>query len=144
MITEFEPNVHLPSSKLTQNHRLHNCIVFLLNPLFSFLSRRPSHPKVEWHLWSKLSGRDYIDSSENKINYLLQSKIQKCSFLCTFKSYIELMVLPMCTNSLWWTTKENLQLKYLNFTQRNLLVDIAPTRNSDWMYRNTDKSNGTC
>ena len=22
-------------------------------------------------------------------------------------------------------------------TQRNLLVDITPTRNSDWMYRNT-------
>ena len=27
------------------------------------------------------------------------------------------------------------------FTQRKLLVDIAPTRNSDWMYQNTGKSN---
>ena len=28
-------------------------------------------------------------------------------------------------------------------TQRNLLVDIAPTRNSDWMYHNTGKTNWT-
>ena len=28
------------------------------------------------------------------------------------------------------------------YTQRNL-VDIAPTRNSDWMYQNTGKSNWT-
>ena len=27
------------------------------------------------------------------------------------------------------------------YTQRNFLVDIAPTRNSDWMYQNTGKSN---
>ena len=30
------------------------------------------------------------------------------------------------------------------FTQRNFLVDIAHTRNSDWMYENTGKSNWTC
>ena len=32
-------------------------------------------------------------------------------------------------------------MQYIMNTQRNLLVDIAPTRNSDWMYQNTGKSN---
>ena len=50
---------------------------------------------------------------------------------------------PCCVYGSRFLQQEWDGFTFFTNTQGNLLVDIAPTRNSDWIYRNTGKSNWT-